>query len=81
LLDSNGALVTTATIAVDIPIPSGSDFSIPAFDSQEFTYFTGTNNIETRVFKLAGTTVATLTFAYVNGGAANDDLVASITKS
>lgn len=61
-----------------------ASFSIPAFDYQEFTYFGATNNIQTQVFKSGGsggTTVATLTYAYAGGGAANDDLITSITQS
>jgi len=58
--------------------------SVPPSDYQEFTYIETTNNIDTMVFKTGGsggTTVATFTFTYVGGGASDNDLVESITKS
>jgi len=61
--------------------PGGSSFAIPSYDSQAFTYFGATNNIQTQVFKSGGTTVATLTFTYVGGGASDDDLILTITQS
>ena len=61
--------------------PSGSNFSIPAFDSQEFSYFAATNNIQTITYKMGGSTVATMTFTYVSGGVADDDLVETMTLS
>jgi len=79
--DGNGALVTSAVLNGDITIPSGSDFAIPAFDSKVLTYYTGTNNIETMEFKSGDATVATMTFTYVNGAVADDDLIASIVKT
>lgn len=69
------------------PVPvtvHGTSFTIPAFDYQEFNYIGLTNNLDTQVFKTggaAGTTVATLTFAYSGGGAASDDTLISITQS
>lgn len=59
--------------------PAGSNFSIPEFNSQAFTYFGATNNIQTIAYKQDGSTVATMTFTYVSGGVADDDLVATIT--
>lgn len=66
----------------DITPPSSSGgMVIPQNDEQVWAYFTGTNNVETITFKLNGATVATQTFAYLNGGVADDDLVTSITLS
>lgn len=59
--------------------PAGSNFSIPAFNSQAFTYVGSTNNIATIQYKQNGSTVATMTFTYVSGGVSDDDNVASIT--
>lgn len=61
--------------------PGGSNFAIPPYDEQVFAYFAGTNNIQTITYKNGGTTVATLTFQYVGGGAADDDNVSSIIQS
>lgn len=58
-----------------------ADFSIPSYDTIEFTYIGATNNVDTQVFKLGATTVSTLTFTYVGAGAANDDMVSSIVQS
>lgn len=68
----------------NVQVVNGASFSIPTFDYQGFTYFGATNNIQTQVFKSGGsggTTVATLTYAYSAGGAADDDLITSITQS
>lgn len=59
----------------------GGSFVISTFDSQTFSYFGATNNVETVVYKLGATTVAILTFTYVGGGASNDDNVATIVQS
>lgn len=59
-------------------------FAIPDFDHMALTYFGATNNVASQVFKrggAAGTTVATLTYTYTGGGAADDDRIASITIS
>lgn len=65
--------------------PFGPMFSIEPFDYMAFTYVGSTNNIATQVFKSGGsggTTVATLTYAYVGGTpSTNDALIASITQS
>ena len=48
-----------------------------AYDSKFITYLGSTNNIDTIEYKTggpAGTTVATMTITYVNGGVADDDL-------
>jgi hypothetical protein len=71
-------IMTNGPIAVTTP-PVG--FAIPPYDSTTYSYFGSTNNVETIVFKKNSVAVATLTFTYVNGGAANDDQVASITQS
>lgn len=55
--------------------------TIPPNDEMVFTYFGATTNVQTITYKLNGSTVATQTFTYVNGGVADDDLVASITLS
>lgn len=64
---------------------SGSDsFAIPTYDYVALTYYGSTNNVHTQTFKSggsSGTTVATLTYTFANGAAANDDFVASITQS
>lgn len=65
--------------------PSIPGFSIPAFDYIAITNVGSTNNLNTVVYKsggASGTTVATLTLAYVGGTPVADDAVlASITKS
>lgn len=71
--------------AVLVQVANGASFSIPPFDYQAFTYVGSTNNIDTQVFKSGGsggTTVATLTYAYVGGVPSSDDaLIASITQT
>lgn len=55
---------------------------IPPADYVAYTYVGSTNNVATAVYKqggVGGTTVATLTFAYVASGAADDDKISSIT--
>lgn len=56
-------------------------FIIPPYDKVAYTYFSGTNNIETATYSSSGTTVRTLTFAYEGGGSSDNDLVISITAS
>lgn len=63
------------------PASGSGGFSIPLFDRQVFTYFAGTNNVRTITYSLSGATVATLTFAYLAGGAANDDLVTVVQRT
>lgn len=60
---------------------AGSGFIIPQFDEQVFSYYGSTNNIQTIIYKNAGTPVATLTFEYVGAGVSNDDNVSRITKT
>lgn len=64
-----------------VRVTNAASFSIPTFDSQEFTYVNGgvadDDLIQTQVFKNGGSTVATLTYAYE--GATNN--IASITQS
>lgn len=58
--------------------------AIPASDYVAYTYYGSTNNIQTATYKTGGsggTTVATLTFTYVGSGVANDDKIATITKT
>jgi len=62
---SGGGNVGPATVNVN-------GFIIPAFNSVTFDYYdTGLTNIHHQIFKQNGTTVATLTFAYVNDPVAN----------
>ena len=56
-------------------------FIIPAYDKINFTYYGSTNNIYTQVFSMSGTTVATLTYAYAGGAAADNDVITVIAKS
>lgn len=76
---------TTMEAAVELLLAAGGGgLLIPAHDYVGFTYVGSTNNIQTAVYKTggaAGTTVATLTYTYVAAGAADDDDIASITKS
>lgn len=74
----------SAGTGLTVTSANGTSFLIPAFDYMGFTYVGSTNNIATQVFKTGGsggTTVATLTFAYVAAGAADNDKVSSITKT
>jgi len=57
---------------------------IPVSDYVGFTYYGLTNNIHVATYKTGGsggTTVATLTYAYVGLGAADNDDISSITKT
>jgi hypothetical protein len=56
-------------------------FAIPAFDTQDFTYYGATNNVKTITYSKDGSPVATLTFTYVGSGAADDDDVLKIIQS
>jgi hypothetical protein len=79
-----GLVKMAAAGTINVRVKNGASFDIPPFDYQAFTYVGSTNNIATQVFKSGGpggTTVATLTFAYVAAGAADDDLISSITQS
>lgn len=76
---SKAAVLFWQWMAGQIAPPSSSNgMVIPQNDTQEFTYFGSTNNVQTITYKLAGTTVATQTFTYVGNGVADDDDVASI---
>lgn len=59
-------------------------FNIPPYDYISNTYYGSTNNVHVATYKSGGsggTTVATLTFTYVGSGDADDDKVATVTKS
>lgn len=56
-------------------------FEIPQFNDIVIAYYGSTNNIQTQTFKNGTTTVATLAYSYVSGGAANDDNVSEIKQS
>lgn len=60
------------------PIPG---FNIPKYDTIAITYYGATNNIETVVYSLGGTTVATLTLTYAGAGVADDDTLIGVVKS
>lgn len=62
-------------------VPISGQFNIPAYDQQVLTYVGSTNNIQTISYLSGGQEVALLTFTYVDAGAADDDLVATITQS
>ena len=66
-------ITSLASIATNTAKVAG--FSIPTFDTKTFTYVSGTTNIQTVVYSLSGTTVATLTFNYTSGN------LTSIVKS
>ncbi len=51
------------------------------YDQIDITYIGATNNINTVVYSLDSSTVATLTFTYASAGAADDDLVTKVVKS
>lgn len=54
--------------------------SIPAWDSLDATdHYGSTNNIRNLIYKLSGAEVARFTFTYINGGAADDDDLATAT--
>jgi hypothetical protein len=46
-----------------------------------FTYYAGTNNIETQTFLQGSTVNGVLTFTYLNGGVADNDLVTNIERT
>lgn len=81
--DNGGVFTPTVNLggSSTVTVSNGASFSIPAFDSQEFTYVSGgaadDDLIATQVFKNGGTTVATLTYAYA--GATNN--ITSITQT
>lgn len=61
-------------------LPVGTDFVVPQHDSDYFTYFGTTGNIETWVFKEGATTVGTITFEYDgDGGTTSTDRLISRT--
>ncbi len=68
-----------AIVAGSIPISTSGSFAIPPFNSQEFTYYGATNNIQTITYKQDGAVVAVQTFTYVGGGGSDDDNVLTIT--
>jgi hypothetical protein len=85
--DGLGTNRLLAIIAANGQVAAGSSnggILLPASDYVAYSYYGATNNIQTATYKTGGSggaTVATLTFTYVGNGAANDDNVASITKS
>lgn len=84
LVDTAGAALTATGGSLSVRVANGASFDVPKFDYQAFTYIGSTNNISTQVFKLGGASgslVATLTYAYVAAGAADDDLISAITQS
>lgn len=50
-------------------------------DQQLISYYTGTNNVYTIVYKKNGTTLKTRTFTYLNGGSADNDLLTGVSDS
>ena len=95
LVDPTGALVVdpsggsgTQNVAISQAMPGTTNgvvdlggFTIAPYTSITYTYLNSTNNVGTAVYMNGATTVRTLTFAYVNGAAENNDLVQSITAS
>ena len=58
--------------------------SLPPSDYVACTYVGSTNNVSAATYKIGGsegTTVATLSFTYVDDGAADNDKIASATLS
>lgn len=81
---TNVVAAMTAGGALTTKSAANSDFQIPDFDYQAFTYYGSTNNVHTRVFKTGGSggaTVATLTYTYVASGAVDDDDISTITQT
>jgi hypothetical protein len=52
---------------------------IPPWNSREFTYVGSTNNVESVTYFKDSTEVATVSYTYVNAGAADNDKVATET--
>lgn len=65
-----------------VDTPNGS-FFIPRYDDVKIEYYGATNNIKYQRFYSGGTQVSggTLTYTYISGGAANDDLIKEIAQS
>lgn len=61
------------------PTISTGGATIPENDEQIMTYYGSTNNLANIVYKKDGAVVATQTFEYKNGAAADDDLITRIT--
>lgn len=61
------------------PSISPGGMTIPQNDEQILTYYGATNNVANIVYKENGAVVATQTFEYVGGGAADDDNISRIT--
>lgn len=62
----------------------GGGLKLPLHDYEAFAYIGATNNVSTITGYRggsAGIAVGTLTFTYAAAGAANDDLVSTITLS
>lgn len=75
---------TPLRVATDGSLVPAGQLAVPAYDYMALTYYGATNNIQTQVFKsggASGTTVATITYTYVNSAVADDDRIASITLS
>lgn len=74
----------TGTLAVKtIPVSGGpvAGFNIPPHDSQTYTYYGSTNNVQTVEYKMGEDTVFTLYFAYAASGAADNDRVTYVGTS
>jgi hypothetical protein len=67
----------------NVSVRNVAGLNIPQHDKVEISYVGSTNNIGTVLYKTtAGTTVATLTFAYDGGTPSADDAkLASVTRS
>lgn len=52
---------------------AGRQFPVPSFNAVAYTYHGTTNNVATETFSAAGTNVARITTAYVDGVPASDN--------
>lgn len=76
--NNEGVPWSTVEAAIELIIASVSG-GIPTWDSRAFTYVGSTNNVNVVTYKLAGVSVATVTYTYVLAGVADDDDVATET--
>lgn len=63
---------------VDGALKVHSGLVLPRWDNLACTVYAATNNIHVITFKLDVVTVATITLTYQNGGAADNDTIATL---
>ena len=74
--------VITGTASFKVTSSGVPGLQIPDHNQVALSYVGSTNNVNTVIYKMNGTPVATLTFTYAGGvPSSNDALILSVTKS